>query len=121
MTGRFTVCVSLILLLGSLRLFGSELQRAPFDTLRNESRLTDGELRFCFERSMEDAIAEAIDRDGDGKVDNMHMDVEEFIGRMFIILHCRKPFDFKPDPRLDRVTRTRHSSESGQAPVTSPV
>ncbi len=101
MITKFSVFMMLILLNPTLP--GTELRRAPFDTLRNESRLTNDELRYFFERSMESVIAEIIDQDSDGIVDNMRIEVEEFIGRMFIILHCRKRFDFKPDPRLDRI------------------
>jgi hypothetical protein len=68
------------------------------DTLGNESRLSNADLRYYFEHLQEYRVAaKLLDRDRDGIVDGMTLPVEEFLARMSIILSDRVPFDYKCD------------------------
>ena len=65
-----------------------------FDTLRNTSRLTDQELRDGFERFLEWQMERTLDCDKNGIADFTGIPVEEFLGRMKIILSDREPFEY---------------------------
>ena len=70
-----------------------------FDNLRNTSRMTDDELRYCFEGLMESRMVELLDQDQDGVADGTLVEVKEFIQRMKIILSDRAPFVYRVTPQ----------------------
>ena len=64
------------------------------DPLRNTSRLTDDQLRLCFELQLDGRLEGALDRDRDGLADFTGIEVWEFVYRMKLILSDREPFDY---------------------------
>ena len=66
-------------------------QPVPFvDNLRNTSILSDEEIEWYLVNSTREELAARLDLNNDGIADGTRLDVHEFIGRMEVIIICRK-------------------------------